>query len=298
MKPTLTYPFTGAARAVICLAFAVSAQALVAQTVLVQSAVAWWSFDGATTGTNGRNLTAVSTSTSGLTPVVDVDYVTVSGLPGLATGSQAVKFNGSTVLKTNDPALRIGGAQTFWLRVSLGDVSGTITLMSRSRANNGQRGISLQLANGRLVAYVSSDGQAYEAQLSDSQSTALSANTWYDISLRFDPSKSLRIDLYDPTTGSLLDTLETTSGIPASISTTNSIGAGYFQIGGINNGSSGSAWAVPAGTLIEAAGVWNRVLTNEEIMSLSAIPEPAAASLVAGLCVLAGCLALRRRHTH
>ncbi|EIP99126.1 hypothetical protein OpiT1DRAFT_03630 [Opitutaceae bacterium TAV1] len=298
MKPTLPSLFTGAARAVICLAFAVSAQALSAQTVLAQSAVAWWSFDGTTDGTNSRDLTAVSASTSGLTPTVDVDYVTVSGLPNLVIGSQAVKFNGSTVLKTNDPAFRIGGAQTFWLRVSLGDVSGSITLMSRSRALNGSRGISLQLSNGRLIAYVSSDGQTYEAVLSDAQSTVLSANTWYDISLRFDPSKSLRIDLYDPTTGSLLDTLETTSNIPASISTTNSIGAGYFQIGGINNGSSGSAWAMPAGTLIEAAGVWNRVLTNEEIMSLSAIPEPATASLLVGLCVLAGGLALRRRHTH
>jgi hypothetical protein len=205
---------------------------------------------------------------------------------------------GSTVLKTNNANLRIGGAQTFWLRVSLGNVSGQIALMTRSRANNGQRGISLQLDNGRLLALLSEDGSAYKVQLTNSQSTLLSANTWYDISLRFDPSKSLRIDLYDPATGSLLETLETTSNIPASIVTTNSIGNGYFQVGGINNGSGGSSWLVPDGTLIEAAGVWNRVLTDGEIASLSAIPEPASASLAIGSCVLAGslALALRRRH--
>lgn len=261
-----------------------------AQT-LISSAVAWWSFEGDTAGTNSRNLTAVSGSTATMEPSVDADFVMVSGLSALNAGSQAVRFDGASVLKSNDPALRLGGGQTFWLRVNFAEIpTGTVALMNRSRAVNGQRGISLQMINGRLTAYVSSDGQTYEAQLSSAQSFLLGADTWYDIALRYDPSNSVRIDLIDPGTGTLLDTLETTSNVPASISTTNSIGNGYFQVGGLNNGSAGSSWLVPDGTLIEAAGIWNHVLTTQELQSLSSIPEPASMALLAGGAVLVGSL--------
>lgn len=248
---------------------------------VIQDAVAWWAFESDTTGTNGLNLTGVSASTTGLTPAVALPFESVSGIAAANVGTQAVKFDGTDVLKSNSATLRLGGAQTFWLRVNFGSISsGNMALMSRSRPINGSRGIALQLNNGRLAGYASSDGTTYEAQLFNSGSYLLQAGTWYDIALRYDPSNLLRIDLYDPLTGSLLDSQELTTNIPASISTSNSIGSGYFQVGGINNGSSGSSYVVPDGTLIESAGVWNRYLTNSELMGLSSVPEPRALSLL------------------
>lgn len=251
-------------------------------------ALVWWGFEGALTGTNGIDLTGVATTTAGLSPTVTFNYQNVTDLNALNAGSQAVRFDGTNVLKTNNASLRLGGAQTFWMRINLSTISsGTVALMTRSRALNGSRGIALQLNGGRLVGYVSSDGQTYEAQLSSSTSYLLQADVWYDISMRYDPSNVLRIDLYDPMTGGLLDTLETTTDIPASISTTNSIGSGYFQVGSINNGSSGSAWSVPDGTQIDAAGVWNSYLPDSDISQLSAIPEAQSYAIILGLSLLA-----------
>jgi hypothetical protein len=264
----------------------------------IDSALAWWSFEDTTSGTNGPDLTPIGSTTQALTPSVPVAYVSVSGVSAANTGGKAVKFDGDTVLKTNDPSLRLGGAQTFWLRVNFSSVAGSIALMDRSRSTNGQRGIALQMSNGRLQAYASEDAQTYQAQLSSGSSYLLHASTWYDIAMVFIPSTSLSIYLYDPTTGSLLDTLQTTTNIPASIVTTNSPGSGYFQVGALNNGSSGSSLVVASGTLIEAAGVWNTALSDADLMSLSAIssvPEPANVAWLAGAIVLMGCMLRRRR---
>lgn len=281
--------------------FAVAALGIFAQApqtaravTLESSAVAWWTLETDTSGTNGKNLVPVSTTTSGLTPVVSASFASASGIAASNAGSSAMQFDGSTVLKTSDPSFRIGGAQTFWMRVNFSSVTGTFALMDRSRAVNSQRGISLQMFNGRLQAYASSDGQTYEAQLGSSTSYLLSAGTWYDISLRYEPSVSLTVDLYDPGTGMLLDSITTTTNIPASISTSNSIGSGYFQLGGINNGSAGSAWVFPSGTLVEAAGVWNTALSNADLASLSAIPEPSRAASLAGAMMLMGAMVRRR----
>mgnify|MGYP001415752341 CR=1 FL=1 len=251
-------------------------------------ALVWWGFEGALTGTNDIDLTGVSTSTAGLSPTVAFNYENITGLNAANAGSQAVVYDGTNALKTNDPSLRLGGAQTFWMRVNLSSIpSGSVALMTRSRALNGSRGIALQISNGRLVGYVSSDGQTYEAQLYSGTSYLLQEDVWYDISMRFDPSNVLRIDLYDPMTGGLLDTLETTSNIPASISTSNSIGSGYFQVGSINNGSSGSTWSVPDGTQVDGAGVWDSYLSDSDVAQLSEIPEAKSGAIILGLLVLA-----------
>lgn len=282
----------------IIAASAIGVCALAPQTthagILENTAVAWWTLETDTTGTNAKNFVPVSSTTTALTPAVSVSFPAASGIAASNVGSGAMLFDGSTVLKTNDPALRIGGAQTFWMRVNFASVSGTFGLMNRSRSVNGLRGISLQMFNGRLQAYASSDGQTYEAQLTSSTSYTLSAGTWYDISLRYEPSVSLTVDLYDPGTGTLLESISSTTNIPASLNTSNSIGSGYFQLGGINNGSSGSAWVVPSGTLVEAAGVWGTALTNTEIASLSAIPEPSHAAGLTGAVILMGALSRRR----
>jgi len=248
---------------------------------LLDDAVAYWGFEGTLSGTNVNDLTAVAGTTAGLTPTVVPTFNPVSGIKAVNAGTQAVAFSGTDVLKTNDTDLRIGGAQTFWLRVNLASIpSSTAALMTRSRAVNSQRGISLQMTNGRLQGFLSSDGTTYNTQLTSSTSYMLQAGSWYDISMRFDPSNVLRIDLYDPMTGTLLDSMETTLNVPASISTSNSIGAGYFQVGSINNGSSGSSYIVPSGTLIESAAVWNSYLSDAQIRSLSAVPEPRSISML------------------
>lgn len=248
---------------------------------LLDDAVAYWGFEGTLSGTNVNDLTAVAGTTAGLTPTVVPTFNPVSGIKAVNAGTQAVAFNGTDVLKTNDTDLRIGGAQTFWLRVNLASIpSSTAALMTRSRAVNSQRGISLQMTNGRLQGYLSSDGTTYNTQLTSSTSYVLQAGSWYDISMRFDPSNVLRIDLYDPMTGTLLDSMETTLNVPASISTSNSIGAGYFQVGSINNGSSGSSYILPNGTLIESAAVWDSYLSDAQIRSLSAVPEPRSISML------------------
>lgn len=248
---------------------------------LLDDAVAYWGFEGTLSGTHVNDLTAVAGTTAALTPTVVPTFNPVSGISAVNAGTQAVAFNGTDVLKTNDADLRIGGAQTLWLRVNLASIpSSTVALMTRSRPVNSQRGISLQMTNGRLQGYLSSDGTTYNTQLTSSTSYVLQADSWYDISLRFDPSNVLRIDLYDPMTGTLLDSMETTLNVPASISTSNSIGSGYFQIGSINNGSSGSAYIVPSGTLIESAAVWDSYLSDDQIRSLSAVPEPRSISML------------------
>jgi hypothetical protein len=249
---------------------------------ILDEALAYWGFEGNINGTNSNNLTAVAGTTQALTPALTPSFTSISGLPSLNAGTQAVSFDGTNVLKTNDPDLRLGGAQTFWLRINLGSVpsAASVAFMTRSRANNGQRGISLQMTNGRLQGYLSADGTVYDAQLTNANSFVLQAATWYDISLRYDPSNVLRIDLYDSVTGSLLDSMETTTNIPASISTGNGIGSGYYQLGSLNNGSSGSAFIVPNGTLIESAAVWNSYLSDVQIQSLSAVPEPKAVSMM------------------
>lgn len=249
---------------------------------LFDSAVAYWDFEGDTDGINSINLVEVASNTQALTPALSSSFSTASGLNAANSGTQAVAFSGTDVLKSNSASLRIGGAQTFWLRVNLGSIptGGTVAFMTRSRATNSQRGIALQMTDGHLSAYLSSDGTTYDAQINPSSSSyALQANTWYDISLRFDPSNTLRIDLYDPNTGLLLETLSDTTSIPASMSTSNSIGSGYFQLGSINNGSSGSAYVVPDGTLIESAAVWSSYLSDSQIQGLSAVPETGAITL-------------------
>lgn len=248
--------------------------ATVQGALILDEALAYWGFEGNINGTNSNNLTAVAGTTVALTPSLTPAFSPVSGIPALNAGTQAFSFDGTNVLKTNDPDLRLGGAQTLWLRINLGSVpAGSTAFMTRSRAVNGQRGISLQMTNGRLQGYLSADGSTYDAQLTNANSFVLQASTWYDISLRYDPSNVLRIDLYDTMTGTLLDSMETTTNIPASIGTSNSIGNGYFQLGSLNNGSGGSAFIVPNGTLIESAAVWNSYLSDVQIQSLSVIPE-------------------------
>ena len=261
-------------------------------SVCAQTPLAWWGFEGNTTGTNGYDLTPVGTSASAFDPPASMSYETASGINAENSGSQTIGFDGSSVLKTNDPALRLGGSQTFWLRVNLETMPANIALMTRSRALNGSRGISLQLVNGKAAAYVSSDGDSYEVALTDNSYT-LQTGTWYDISLVYDASNSVALSIYSPETGNLISTAETTSDVPASISTTNNIGSGYFQVGAINNGSAGSTWAVPDGTQIESAGVWDSALSGTDIARLSSIPEPASFGLLIGVLGAAWCV--RRR---
>lgn len=264
----------------------------------VDNAVAWWTLETDTTGTNSIDLSAVASTTSGLTPIIPATFANATGVTAGNAGAKAIDFDGSTVLKSNSPSLRIGGAQTFWLRVNFSSVTGSFALMDRSRSTSGQRGISLQMSNGKLQAYASEDAQTYQAQLTGSNSYTLSIDTWYDIALRFIPSVSLRVDLYDPTTGLLIDYQEITTNIPASIVTTNSIGSGYFQIGGLNNGSAGSSLVLPDGTLIEAAGVWDSALSDAQLAELSAssIPEPASTAWwMGGLAILLTMASRRRR---
>lgn len=248
---------------------------------LLDDAVAYWGFEGNLDGTHANNLVEVAGTTAGMTPTIVPTFNPVSGIKAVNAGTQAVGFDGTNALKTNAASLRIGGAQTLWLRVNLGSIpTGTVAFMTRSRAVNSQRGISLQMTNGRLQGFLSADGTTYNTQLTNSSSYALQASAWYDISMRFDPSNVLRIDLYDPMTGTLLDSMETTANVPASISTSNSIGSGYFQVGSINNGSGGSSYIVPNGTLIESAAVWNSYLSDDQIRSLSAVPEPRSISML------------------
>ncbi len=237
---------------------------------LPEEAIGWWTFEGNTSGTGNKNLVAVAPETSKLAPVVPMAFEPVSGIGAGNAGQQAVKLDGKSVLKTNDPALRLPGAQTWWLRVKLNSLpAGDVVLMSRSRPLDGSRGLALQLLDGRLVALASTDGVAYDGTLKDLNSAPLAAGKWYDIAMRFDPSNRLRVDVYDPSTGKLVQTQEITVGVPSSVQKANNIGSGYLQIGSINNGSAGSAWSIPDG-LIEAAGVWNRSLTDAEVAGLSA----------------------------
>ncbi|PTX95204.1 hypothetical protein DB345_13025 [Spartobacteria bacterium LR76] len=248
---------------------------------LLDDAVAYWGFEGNLDGTHSINLADVSGTTTGMSPTIVPAFNPVSGIKAVNAGTQAVAFDGTNVLKSNSPSLRIGGAQTLWLRVNLGSIpAGTVAFMTRSRPVNSQRGISLQMTNGRLQGYLSADGTTYDTQLTSATSYALQASSWYDISMRFDPSNVLRIDLYDPMTGTLLDSMETTTNVPASISTSNSIGSGYFQVGSINNGGAGSSYLVPNGTLIESAAVWNSYLSDDQIRTLSAVPEPRSISML------------------
>ena len=264
MKPT-SLTFTAAViAAIVACPFSLSA------STLPEEAIGWWSFEGNTSGTGNKNLVAVAPETSKLAPVVPMTFEPISEIGAGNVGKQAVKFDGKSVLKTSDPAFRLPGAQTWWLRVKLNSIpAGEVALMSRSRPLDGSRGLSLQLLDGRIVALASNDGVAYDGTLRDLDSAPLEEGKWYDIALRFDPSNSLRVDVYDPSTGKLVQTQEISEGVPSSLQKANNIGSGYLQIGSINNGSAGSAWIIPDG-LIEAAGVWNRLLTDMEIASLSA----------------------------
>ncbi|PAW78604.1 MAG: hypothetical protein B9S32_06695 [Verrucomicrobia bacterium Tous-C9LFEB] len=270
---------TLSALSLILMGLAVTSSPLHGATV-IQDAVEWWAFEGNNTGAKGINLSPVASTTAGLTPTVTPTFTTATGISAADAGTSAIRLDGTTALKSNSTSLRIGTAQTFWLRVNFSSVSGTMALMDRSRAVNGQRGISLQMTDGHLAGYASSDGTTYEAQLYSTSSYTLLANTWYDVALRYDPSNELRIDLYDPTTGLLLQSRVLTTNVPAQISTASGIGSGYFQIGSLNNGSSGSAFVMPDGSMIEAAGVWNRYLSDAELASLSAAPEPATLSML------------------
>lgn len=239
------------------------------QAALSDEAIGWWSFEGNTTGSGHRDLTAVALSTAKLAPTVTAAFEKVAGLKAANAGQQAVKLDGTVALKTSDPAFRLPGAQTLWLRVKLNSIpKGDVVLMSRSRPLDGSRGLSLQMADGRLVGLASTDGSTYDGTLRDPASPALVSGEWYDVALRYEPGSRLRIDVYDPATGKQIQTQEITSAVPAALAKANNIGSGYLQIGSINNGSAGSAWSIPDG-LIEAAGVWNRALTDEELASLS-----------------------------
>ncbi len=290
-RPLVTLVRLGAASAL-----AVAAATIAPAQTVIQNAVAFWTFEGNTQDTVAplRHLTPVASTAAAFDPPASVTYSTVTGLPGLAPGQQAVNFTGAEVLKTSDAAFRIGGSQTFWMRVNFGTVptSGNVGLIGRTRANNGNRGIALQMVNGRLQGVLSETGQTYNVILNSTYD--MLANTWYDVSLTFDAGTSLRIDIFNPVTGLLLSSASQTLNIPTSVSTAGSIAAGYFQISGINAGSSGSSWLLPNGTKVEAAGVWSTALTSEQLASLSAIPEPASAAAALGACALAA-TALRRR---
>jgi hypothetical protein len=232
------------------------------------SAVGWWRFEGNSSGQNGKDLTAVPTNAPKLEPAATLGYEPVSGLTAGNAGSQAVKFDGASVLKSSDRAFRIGEAQTLWLRVKFSAIPGQQTaLIARSRPRKSLYGISLELKDGAPAGFVSSDGQAIDAGVTGQVS--LEGGEWYDIALRFDPQTSLRLDLHSPATGKKLGSWQSQENIPASIPADNVAGSGYLQIGAINNGSAGSMWAVPDGTLIEAAGIWDRSLSDEELGELS-----------------------------
>lgn len=269
-----------------------------AHAAALTDAVAWWQFEGTTddsTTPTSSTLTSVLPTQGGMTAGGNPQYSAVSGLSASNAGSQAFTFDGGTVLKSADTSLRISGAQTLWIRVKFSTISSDlVTLLSRHRGSDSQRGIALTVNNGRIVALASQDGNSgTQVQAYNSSSMQLSANTWYDISLRYLPSTSdangiLRYDVYDPQTGNLLTSLTQTNNVPSSILATNSIGSGYFQLGSTNNGSGGSAWLVPSGTQVEAAAVWNNYLSDSDLAKLSAIPEPASLGLLGlgALCLL------------
>lgn len=233
------------------------------------SAVSWWGFEGDTSGQNGKVLTAVPTDAPKLEPIAAVVYEQVSGLAAGNAGSRAIKLDGASVLKSADRAFRLGGAQTLWLRVKFSAVPAQQTaLIARSRPRKGLYGISLELKDGAPTGFVSSNGLQIDASVTGQP--ALQAGKWYDIALRYDPANTLlHLDLYSPETGKKLGSWQTKENVPAAIPSDNVAGSGYFQIGAINNGSAGSMWAVPDGTQIEAAGIWDRSLSDEELGGLS-----------------------------
>ncbi len=245
---------------------------------VVRQALAWWDFEGdmADTIAPSRPLSPVASHAAAFEPEVAVAYE-AAGHPAFA-GKRAVVLEGREVLKSNNPAFRIGGSQTFWLRINFGSVPGNalVGLMGRTRANNNHRGIALQMSNGRLQGVLSGDGAVYDVVLQRPDSLLLEPGKWYDISLRFDSGRSLRIDVRDPAGGALLDSMVQTANIPPSVPTGNNIGSGYFQISGVNSGSGGSRWLLPRGTMIEAAGVWSFALSDDQIGELSGASGAAA----------------------
>lgn len=280
---------------------------------LTDSAVAWWTFEGDLSGiknvTGGTDLTALSTSSAPFSNPIATGNLTFAALPtgaGAITaanaGAKAIQLNGTTALVANPVSLRITGAQTLWLRVNVASLDNTMTLIGRNRSIAGARGLMLQLTNGgRLAATISETGQNadFYQVTPTGAGNVLSASTWYDISMRFTPATagesngSVFIDVYNPLTGGVVNSWSYATSLTATSIAGN---AGYFYIGAHNNGGSGSTAAVPNGTLIEAAGVWNYALSNEQIASLSApIPEPQTSVAILGALAAAITFAVKRR---
>jgi hypothetical protein len=287
---------------------------------LTDSAVAWWTFEGDLSGIKnvgtGTGLTAVPVSSAPFSNPVAVDDLTFTALPAAGetgalaaanAGAKAIQLDGATALVANPPSLKITGAQTLWLRVNVANLDAAMTLIGRYRATNSARGMMLQLqTSGRLAVTISEDGtndsgkQDY-IQTPSGADNVLSVSTWYDISLRFTPaaagvtnSGSVNIDVFNPLTGNAVNSWSYTTSLTATFTGSN---AGYFYLGAQNNGTSGSNLPVPNGTLIEAAGVWNRALSNAEIASLSAapIPEPETSVAILGALAAANTFAISRR---
>lgn len=235
---------------------------------LTDKAIAFWDFEGSLAGSNSRDIKLVASTEPALESAVSPVFQPVTDLS--AKEKQGLELDGNSALKSNASELRLPGAQTFWIRFKLSSMPReTVALMNRSRPVDTQRGISLEVTNGKLGGFISTDGARYDTQLSNSSGYTLRPDRWYDVSLRFDPTNLLRIDIYDPESGELLDSLEQSDNVAPEISVSKGIGSGYFQVGAINHGSSGSSYLMPGGSVIAAAGVWDFYLTDQEIEDLS-----------------------------
>lgn len=120
----------------------------------------------------------------------------------------------------------------------------------------------------------------------------LSASTWYDITGVFDSgAQSLTLYVYDPKTGLQVGTTATLSSLAytslaSGSSGNNTRNGGMYFTTGIANGTNDGARA-------DLVAVWNTNLTQNEVASLSAVPEPSSFAML--LFGMIGMWLLRRK---
>ena len=258
----------GAVRAGLALAFAVSAQALSAQTVLIQDS---FTLNGTTRVEEGSlNGTEPDTSLGGGT------WIVTNGAPTVFTSSGAVGTNGSTQAEARIPIGQLAASTTVSATVVVGDTTGGTEWVSVGFLKNTTNTNWFSANASALWVMIRPTGNWTVFANGSSVTVAsgivsdFSATASYTLGLTYDPDSSM-----------------VSAFLTSSAGTTTTLYSG--SVSGTVNGASISV----AGLRINSSST-TASIDDFQVTSAASIPEPGTAALVVGM-LTAGIAVERRR---
>lgn len=245
------------------------------------SAIALYAFSNNLVDSNGDN-DGVSWRRTGNSEVpAQFTNVGSSDLPGwdgmaLSLGdSRYVNFGQGA-----SNAFQITGSLTIFARVYINSNSSTLPIFSKD-GTSGNRSYSLSLGS------ISETNGILSARLNGNKTvsytnTNITTEAWLDLAVVYETSSRFELYLNGLSVGIL------TNSVPSTLINNSNT---PLLLGANPQGS-------PIGSdhwsgMIERAAIWNTALTDEQVQSLSIVPEPSTSMLIVSALL---CLALRKIH--